>query len=57
MIPGCQLHYEVLAGGQTGEALVDFTGGVNEPIDLRAGGYSSDEEKKIELFDVCAVYM
>ena len=31
-LAGC---YEVLAGGQTGEALVDFTGGVNEPIDLR----------------------
>ena len=32
--------------------MVDFTGGVNEPIDLRDGGYSTDEEKRKQLFKV-----
>ena len=44
--------YEALAGGQTGDALVDFTGGVNEAIDVREGGYDRDEDKKVELFEV-----
>ena len=42
--------YEALSGGQTGDALVDFTGGVNEAIDIREGGYQSDEAKQQELF-------
>ena len=42
--------YEALTGGQTGDALVDFTGGVNEAIDIREGGYQSDEAKQQELF-------
>ena len=41
-----------MTGGQTGDALVDFTGGVNEVIDIREGGYAADEEKMKELFDV-----
>ena len=32
--------------------MVDFTGGVNEPIELRDGGYSTDEEKRKQLFEV-----
>ena len=32
--------------------MVDFTGGVNEPIELRDGGYSTDEEKRKQLFKV-----
>lgn len=47
-IAGC---YEALAGGQTGDALVDFTGGVNESVDIREGGYKSDDIKQAELFD------
>ena len=42
--------YEALSGGQTGDALVDFTGGVNETIDIREGGYQGDEAKQQELF-------
>ena len=42
--------YEALTGGQTGDALVDFTGGVNEAIDIREGGYQSDQQKQKELF-------
>ena len=42
--------YEALSGGQTGDALVDFTGGVNEAIDIREGGYQNDETKQQELF-------
>ena len=44
--------YEALAGGQTGDALVDFTGGVNEAINIGEGGYENDEDKKTELFEV-----
>lgn len=29
---------------------MDFTGGVNEAIDIREGGYQSDEAKQQELF-------
>ena len=48
----CRLagSYEALTGGQTGDALVDFTGGVNETVDIREGGYQSDEAKQQELF-------
>lgn len=31
---------------------MDFTGGVNEAIDVREGGYERDEDKKTELFEV-----
>ncbi len=44
--------YEVIVGGLTGDALVDFTGGVNEVIELRKGGYSRDDGKMAELFEV-----
>ena len=42
--------YESLDGGELAEALEDFTGGIAEPLDLLAGGYSADEEKKEQLF-------
>ena len=46
---GC---YEALSGGQTGDAMVDFTGGVDEVIDLVGGGYRGDDEKRKALFKV-----
>ena len=47
-LAGC---YESLSGGLTGDALVDFTGGVNEAIDIREGGYQTDEVKQVDLFE------
>lgn len=42
--------YEALEAGNTGDALVDFTGGVCESINLKDGGYSQDTEKRQGLF-------
>jgi calpain-5 len=44
---GC---YEVLDGGNLAEALVDFTGGVAEPIDLVEANLKNHEVEKEELF-------
>jgi len=45
---GC---YEALDGGGLEEALVDFTGGVAETIELQTGEYH-DEASRMKLFDV-----
>ncbi|XP_062861179.1 calpain-5a [Trichomycterus rosablanca] len=45
---GC---YEVLDGGNTADALVDFTGGVSEPIDLLEGRFGQEEEARNQLFE------
>ncbi|XP_073664506.1 calpain-5 isoform X2 [Tursiops truncatus] len=47
-LAGC---YQALDGGNTADALVDFTGGVSEPIDLTEGDFASDEAKRNQLFE------
>jgi len=47
-LAGC---YEALVGGQTGDALVDFTGGVSESVDIHDGGYQNDDNKQVDLFE------
>lgn len=47
-LAGC---YESLDGGNTADALVDFTGGVSEPVDLTIGNLATVEEQRLQLFD------
>ncbi|XP_059498557.1 calpain-5-like [Stegostoma tigrinum] len=44
---GC---YEALDGGNTADALVDFTGGVSEPVTLDEGHYRDALEKRKNLY-------
>ena len=43
-------NYEVLDGGNLAEALVDFTGGVAEPIDMVEANFKMHPTEKEELF-------
>ncbi|GAA6087357.1 calpain-5-like [Tachysurus ichikawai] len=53
-LSGC---YESLSGGNTGDAVVDFSGTVNEPISVEAGNYRTDPKAKDKLFsDLLNVY-
>lgn len=53
-LSGC---YESLEGGNTGDAVVDFSGAVAEAIDLEKEGFYSDQKKQDELFaDLLKVY-
>ncbi|XP_043975398.1 calpain-5-like isoform X1 [Gambusia affinis] len=45
---GC---YEALDGGNTADALVDFTGGISEPVDLTKDEIKDEEEKHTNLFE------
>lgn len=47
-LSGC---YESLDGGNTGDAVVDFSGAVAESIDLEAAAFYKDQKKQNELFD------
>ena len=49
--------YEALEAGNPAEALVDFTGGVSEYIDIVAGNYANDLERRKELFQKLYKYM
>lgn len=48
-----RLHgsYEALADGHLADALVDFTGGVSETLDLKANDYNEQEDKHSMLFE------
>ncbi|KAK5887544.1 hypothetical protein CesoFtcFv8_016140 [Champsocephalus esox] len=53
-LSGC---YESLEGGNTGDAVVDFSGAVAEAIDLGAEEYYKDQTKQDQLFeDLLKVY-
>lgn len=41
--------YEALEAGNPADALVDFTGGVSETVDLVKGNYANDLEKRKAL--------
>ncbi|XP_006632721.1 calpain-5 [Lepisosteus oculatus] len=47
-LSGC---YESLDGGNTADAVVDFTGAVTESIDLVAGKYASEISEQLKLFE------
>lgn len=53
-LAGC---YESLEGGNTGDAVVDFSGAVAEAINLEAEAYHKDQKKQDQLFeDLLKVY-
>uniref|UniRef100_A0A1B6E2A2 Uncharacterized protein n=1 Tax=Clastoptera arizonana TaxID=38151 RepID=A0A1B6E2A2_9HEMI len=43
--------YDALREGHLSDALVDFTGGVSEVVDIDAGEYSVNQDKRSALFD------
>lgn len=43
-------NYESLEGGNLSDALVDFTSGISEVIELKKEGYDEDDSKRVELF-------
>ncbi|KAJ8276763.1 hypothetical protein COCON_G00085150 [Conger conger] len=45
------LCYESLSGGNTGDAVVDFTGAVSESIDMVQGKYATDLSEQVNLFE------
>uniref|UniRef100_A0A672RVU7 Calpain 5a n=1 Tax=Sinocyclocheilus grahami TaxID=75366 RepID=A0A672RVU7_SINGR len=47
----CSKQYKALDGGNTADALVDFTGGVSEPMDLLEGKIIQEEEARNQLFE------
>nr|XP_056715401.1 calpain-6 [Euleptes europaea] len=47
-LAGC---YEALDGGNTAEAIVDFTGAVAESIDMTKGKYARDISEQMRLFE------
>ncbi|XP_041052396.1 calpain-5-like [Carcharodon carcharias] len=47
-LSGC---YEALDGGNTGDAIVDFTASVAETIDLQEINYAKDSVKRLKLFE------
>lgn len=53
-LAGC---YEALEGGNTGDAVVDFSGAVSEAINLEAEAFYKDQKKQDQLFeDLLKVY-
>ena len=48
---GC---YEALEGGNTAEALIDFTGGVSEPLSLDREALSLHNDQRKALFQTLA---
>lgn len=53
-LAGC---YESLEGGNTGDAVVDFSGAVSELVNLEEGAFYKDQEKEDQLFeDLLKVY-
>ncbi|XP_035482413.2 calpain-5-like [Scophthalmus maximus] len=53
-LSGC---YESLEGGNTGDAVVDFSGAVAESINVETGEYFKDQKKQDQLFeDLLKVY-
>lgn len=47
-LAGC---YESLEGGNTGDAVVDFSGAVAEAINLEAEAFYKDQKKQDQLFE------
>lgn len=53
-LAGC---YESLEGGNTGDAVVDFSGAVSELVNLEEGAFYKDQKKQDQLFeDLLKVY-